>query len=285
MVVDINGMSHKGRGQAGAGRYDGSLNPAHTDADIASPMITSHDQREVRANQFVSFEDEEWMLETLKERLDPGIRGIFDMTYGAVERFGRVEEPTIDGMLHPRLASCPDPIFSGIPEHDVPPIAFASMLSEEQRNGWNPDRGESFRRTRGFRDLERRLLRGRSKTRCYMMLRDALCDDMRSYVDFMNDIPDDVFEPEANRRGLSHAFESVRPIGVPDFRPTPPPVGRSVIIRHAVRARGLRETAIQLAHANGFGIRSSIRGLDTGPDPADIWRWGAGIPPIHGDNL
>ena len=64
-------------------------------------------------------------------------------------------------------------------------MAFADALHELQEDGWNPEAGKEYRRSKDFKKLEKQLLNGRKSTRRYRQLRDALCDNEREYRYFM----------------------------------------------------------------------------------------------------
>ena len=74
-------------------------------------------------------------------------------------------------------------------------MAFADTLRELQEDGWNPQAGREYRKSKEFRKLEKQLLDGRKPTRRYRQLRDALCDDEHEYRAFMAADPD-VFDPD-----------------------------------------------------------------------------------------
>ncbi|KAA8828147.1 hypothetical protein [Bifidobacterium myosotis] len=59
--------------------------------------------------------------------------------------------------------------------------AYADALAELASRGWDPEAGAAWRRTAGFRRLERELLAGRRPTPAYRRLRDAIGDDPDSY--------------------------------------------------------------------------------------------------------
>lgn len=83
-------------------------------------------------------------------------------------------------------------LVNGSPLEDG--LAFADALAELQHDCWDPQAVRDYRRTRGFKRLERELLAGRPSTRRYRQMRDALCDDETEYRRFMECSPD-VFDP------------------------------------------------------------------------------------------
>lgn len=103
-------------------------------------------------------------------------------------------------------------------------MAFADALRELQEDGWDPQAGRAYRRSKGFKELEKRLLAGRKPTRRYRQMRDALCDDEREYRWFMDSDPD-VFDPDER---------IVKP-----FAGLGPDVGQAAMLRLAAKHRGV----------------------------------------------
>lgn len=110
-------------------------------------------------------------------------------------------------------------------------MAFADTLHELQEDGWNPQAGREYRKSKEFRKLEKQLLDGRKPTRRYRQLRDALCDDEHEYRAFMAADPD-VFDPDER---------IVKP-----FAGLGPDVGQAAMLRLAAKHRGVGD-AIRLA--------------------------------------
>lgn len=110
-------------------------------------------------------------------------------------------------------------------------MAFADALRELQEDGWNPQAGREYRKSREFKALEKQLLDGRKPTRRYRQLRDALCDDEHEYRAFMAADPD-VFDPDER---------IVKP-----FAGLGPDVGQAAMLRLAAKHRGVGD-AIRLA--------------------------------------
>ncbi|MBT1162779.1 hypothetical protein [Bifidobacterium sp. SO1] len=105
-------------------------------------------------------------------------------------------------------------------------IAFADVLRELEREDWNPRAGMAYRKTPGFRRLERELLDGRKPTRLYRLMRDSLCDNETEYRDFMASNPD-VFDPDE---------KVLRP-----FAGLGGTVGQYAMIRLTARHRGVKD--------------------------------------------
>ena len=103
-------------------------------------------------------------------------------------------------------------------------MAFADTLRELQEDGWNPQAGREYRKSKEFRKLEQQLLDGRKPTRRYRQLRDALCDDEHEYRAFMAADPD-VFDPDER---------IVKP-----FAGLGPDVGQAAMLRLAAKHRGV----------------------------------------------
>lgn len=103
-------------------------------------------------------------------------------------------------------------------------MAFADTLHELQEDGWNPQAGREYRKSKEFRKLEQQLLDGRKPTRRYRQLRDALCDDEHEYRAFMAADPD-VFDPDER---------IVKP-----FAGLGPDVGQAAMLRLAAKHRGV----------------------------------------------
>ena len=103
-------------------------------------------------------------------------------------------------------------------------MAFADTLHELQEDGWNPQAGREYRKSKEFRKLEKQLLDGRKPTRRYRQLRDALCDDEHEYRAFMAADPD-VFDPDER---------IVKP-----FAGLGPDVGQAAMLRLAAKHRGV----------------------------------------------
>ncbi|MDW7546426.1 hypothetical protein [Bifidobacterium longum] len=103
-------------------------------------------------------------------------------------------------------------------------MAFADTLRELQEDGWNPQAGREYRKSKEFRRLEQQLLDGRKPTRRYRQLRDALCDDEHEYRAFMAADPD-VFDPDER---------IVKP-----FAGLGPDVGQAAMLRLAAKHRGV----------------------------------------------
>lgn len=103
-------------------------------------------------------------------------------------------------------------------------MAFADALRELQEDGWDPQAGRAYRRSKEFKELEKRLLAGRKPTRRYRQMRDALCDDEREYRWFMDSDPD-VFDPDER---------IVKP-----FAGLGPDVGQAAMLRLAAKHRGV----------------------------------------------
>ena len=103
-------------------------------------------------------------------------------------------------------------------------MAFADTLRELQEDGWNPQAGREYRKSKEFRKLEKQLLDGRKPTRRYRQLRDALCDDEHEYRAFMAADPD-VFDPDER---------IVKP-----FAGLGPDVGQAAMLRLAAKHRGV----------------------------------------------